>query len=82
MKRLRNIWDWIWGQLVGEVPEDEAFCEFHCRKPQCTEGEWESCTRRLQQAEGELMPAKEPVLKAVAEPTPVDNVIRHNSDQF
>ena len=41
MKRLRNIWDWVWGQFVGEVPEDEAFCEFHCRKPQCTEGEWE-----------------------------------------
>ena len=56
---LRNIWDWVGGQIVGEVPEDDAVCEFDCRKPQCTEREWENCPRRLQHAAGQLMPAKD-----------------------
>jgi hypothetical protein len=59
MKPLRNICDRIWGQFIGEVPEDHALCEYDCRKPQCTEGEWENCMRRLERAAGELMPAKE-----------------------
>jgi hypothetical protein len=80
MNLLRNIWDWAPGQFVGEVPEDNALCEFDCRKPQCIEGEWENCMRRLQQAAGELLPQKEPALEAVAESTPANNVIRHNSD--
>ena len=82
MNFLRNIWDWVGGQFVGDVPEDDAFCEFHCRKPQCNEGEWENCARRLQHAAGALMPAKEPTLEAVAESTPTNNFTRHNSDQL
>ena len=58
MKPLRNICDSVWGQLISEVPEDHALCEFDCRKTQCTEGEWENCARRLQHAAGQLMPAK------------------------
>ena len=61
MKLLRNIWDWAWGQLIGEVPQEDALCEFDCRKPQCTEGEWENCTRRLQSATGELVTARRPL---------------------
>lgn len=60
MKLLRNIWDWVEGQVVGDVPEGDAVCVFDCRKPQCTEGEWEQCTRRLRHAAGELMPSEEP----------------------
>jgi len=60
MNLLRNIWDWARGHIVSEVSEDDALCEFDCRKPQCVEGEWEYCTRRLQQAAGELMPTKAP----------------------
>ncbi len=58
MNLLRNIWDWAMGHIVSEVSDDDALCEFDCRKPQCAEGEWEYCTRRLQQAAGELMPTK------------------------
>ena len=71
MKTLRNIWDWVAGQVIGEVPEDSALCEYDCRKLQCTEGEWETCERRLQRAAGELMPAKIPVSKLVAVATTI-----------
>jgi hypothetical protein len=47
---------WVMEQLIQEVAEDSALCEFDCRKVQCTQGEWKSCERRLQYAAGELMP--------------------------
>jgi len=58
MKLLQNIWDWTRGHLVGEVPEDDAICAFDCRKPQCTEGEWENCMRRLERVAEQSMHAK------------------------
>jgi len=33
--------------LVGEVPPEDAVCEFRCRKLQCRHGEWEQCDYRL-----------------------------------
>jgi hypothetical protein len=60
MKRLRTVWRWVAGQVSREVPVEDALCEFDCRKPQCFEGEWKSCMRRLQRAAGELMPLKVP----------------------
>jgi len=56
MTLLRDIWDRAKGHLGSEVSSDDALCEFDCRKPQCVE--WEYCSRRLQQAAGELMPTK------------------------
>jgi hypothetical protein len=82
MNLLRKIWDWVAGQFVGDVPEDNALCEFDCRKPQCNEGEWENCTRRLQRAAGELMPAKKPTSQVVADSTPANNVVHHDSDRL
>ena len=58
MNIFRNLWAWVSGQLIGEVPEGDALCEYDCRKLQCTEGEWETCSRRLGRAAGELMPAE------------------------
>jgi len=60
MNLLQNISDWVQGQFVRKVPEEVALCEFDCRKPQCKEGEWDACARRMQRAAGELMPGKEP----------------------
>lgn len=70
MNLLRNIWGWAGRQLIGEVPEGDALCEFDCRKLQCTEGEWETCQRRMQRAAGELMPMKKPGSEKVAESAP------------
>ena len=80
MDLLRKIWDWVAGQFIGEVPEDDALCEYDCRKPQCREGEWESCARRLRRAAGELMPAREPASDAV-DSRPESNVI-HDKAQW
>jgi len=32
--------------MVGDVPAENAVCEFECRKLQCNEGEWANCSRR------------------------------------
>ena len=63
---LRSVWDWLRRQLIDEVPEGDALCEYDCRKPQCTDGEWETCTRRIQHASGELMPEKKPAPRTAA----------------
>lgn len=53
---IRAIWRWLRNQVVQEVPEDSAICEFDCRKEQCVQAEWATCERRLSHAAGELMP--------------------------
>jgi hypothetical protein len=79
MNFLQRIWDWVAGQFVSEVAEDDALCEFDCRKPQCREGEWESCARRLRRAAGQLMPARGPTSEA-AEPMADSHVIHDDRD--
>ncbi len=56
---LSRIWGWVRGQIVREVPEGIALCEFDCRKEQCVMGEWATCDRRQRKAAGELMPSRE-----------------------
>lgn len=60
MNLVRAAWGWLRRQIVDDVPEGDAVCEFDCRKLQCNVGEWETCERRLRQAAGELMPSREP----------------------
>jgi hypothetical protein len=49
---IDRLWGWVKGQIVQEVPEDIASCEFdcscvlECRKNQCTPGEWETREKR------------------------------------
>ena len=54
---LRGFFQEIRNQIIQDVPEDIGLCEFDCRTGQCTQDEWESCQRRLNRAEGELMPS-------------------------
>jgi hypothetical protein len=54
-----RFWQRIKNQIVQDVPAEIALCEFDCRKQQCTEREWQTCPRRIAQAAGELMPARE-----------------------
>jgi curli biogenesis system outer membrane secretion channel CsgG len=53
---LHNAFGWLMNEIVQDVPEPIAVCEFDCRKTQCTFAEWASCERRLKKAAGELMP--------------------------
>jgi len=51
-----HAWRWLKGQIVSEVPPENALCEFDCRKEQCMTDEWATCERRLSHTAGELMP--------------------------
>jgi hypothetical protein len=44
---MHKVKRWLKNQIVQDVPEDIALCEFDCRKGQCRMGEWESCERRI-----------------------------------
>jgi hypothetical protein len=41
------LWQWIRNQIVQQIPEEIALCEFDCYKQQCTDKEWQTCTRRI-----------------------------------
>ncbi len=64
----RRLWQWLKGQIVQTVPEEDGVCEFDCRKQQCTEGEWEVCERRVQKAAGELWPTPGAAASSQAKP--------------
>jgi hypothetical protein len=49
---LHRVWRWIKGQVVQDVTQDEALCEFDCRKLRCTRDEWETCDRRIRRGAG------------------------------
>jgi hypothetical protein len=38
---------WLKDQFIGDVPPEDAFCEFECEKTQCQLDHWETCTSRL-----------------------------------
>jgi len=38
---------WLKAQFIGDVPPEDAFCEFECEKSDCQLGHWETCRRRL-----------------------------------
>lgn len=42
-----RVWGIVKGHVVQPVPDDDAPCEFNCRKGQCTLAEWETCEIRL-----------------------------------
>ena len=43
-----RAWRFLVDQLIQDVPESIAVCEFDCREPQCSGERWHSCERRLQ----------------------------------
>jgi hypothetical protein len=42
-----TLWQRLKGMLIKEVPEDIAYCEFECRKGECSSTEWSTCERRI-----------------------------------
>jgi hypothetical protein len=48
-RQLKSVW-------AEPVPTDVALGELDCRKQQCQYDDWETCTRRLSNSAGELMP--------------------------
>ena len=54
-----KFWRWIKNQIVQDVPEEVALCEFECHKQQCTEREWQTCARRIAWAAGDARLGKQ-----------------------
>ena len=52
-----RAWRFLVDQVVRDVPEEMALCEFDCRKPECNFSEWAACERRLARGAGEITPA-------------------------
>jgi len=40
---------WLKEQVIEDVPDDLARCEFGCGKSECRIGQWETCERRLEE---------------------------------
>lgn len=40
-------WRFLMDQLIQDVPEAIAVCEFDCRRTDCTPELWRTCERRL-----------------------------------
>ena len=59
-----RFWQWTARQIVEDVPEEIAVCEFDCAQPRCSHDRWRVCERRKQTAEGELMPTSTPLVHA------------------
>jgi hypothetical protein len=55
-KPVQRLVGFVKRNIVDDVPEEIALCEFDCRKGQCEQGEWVSCDRRVRKASGELFP--------------------------
>jgi len=53
---FRRVWQNVQKQFIEDVPADIGLCEFDCRKPECSMGEWQNCDRRIVKAAGELSP--------------------------
>ena len=53
---LKSLGAWVKGEIVQDVPEDSALCEFDCQRDQCTHEEWDNYDRRKRAARGEIMP--------------------------
>ncbi len=49
IRSSRRLWQWIKNRMIQDVPEDDAVCEFDCRKGQCTVGVWKTCESRLRE---------------------------------
>ena len=44
---LYRFWYRFKNQIIQDVPENIAVCEFECRKPHCTMGDGGKCELRL-----------------------------------
>jgi hypothetical protein len=51
-----SLWQRIKNEIVQDVPEEIALCEFDCNKAECTHEQWLACPRRLAYAARKLTP--------------------------
>ena len=61
-----HVLRWLKQQVVQDVPDELALCEFDCRKEQCTHHEWATCERRINRAAEGLFPSHSVIFDARA----------------
>jgi len=54
---FQRLGQFVKRNVVGDIPDDIAVCEFDCRKGQCMHSEWDKCDRRIRKGAGELFPS-------------------------
>jgi hypothetical protein len=42
-----RLWQRFKNKMIQEVPEDYGWCEFDCKKLQCSMSDWRNCEDRL-----------------------------------
>jgi hypothetical protein len=52
---LLRMWKYVKRQIVDDVPEAIAICQFDCPRAQCTQDAWHTCERRIRKSAGELI---------------------------
>ena|ERR1700689_378027 len=68
---ILRMWQSFKRQIVDDVPEAIATCQFDCPRAQCKQDEWHACERRIRISAGELIFAS-----PLGKPTPVYRVFR------
>ena len=44
---IRTLLRWVGSRFGAEVPAHLSYCEFDCRKTDCTTGDWVTCERHI-----------------------------------
>lgn len=68
MSWIARLGRWLRDQVVQEVPESLAVCEFDCDRPDCRTGDWERCERRHGPVHLDEAPSPSPERSPVAAP--------------
>src|ERR1700689_5571427 len=50
-----RMWKYVKRQIVDDVPEAIAICQFDCPRAECTQDAWHACERRIRKSAGELI---------------------------
>jgi hypothetical protein len=76
---MRRLWNRVLPNLVQEVPDDLAVCEFLCCEPECRVSDWESCPLRRAYQNGS--PTHEVTKVRTREDVVIVNVGKHGTNR-
>jgi hypothetical protein len=62
-----RFWSWFKDQIWQDARKAVAVCEFDCRRQQCTEKEWATCERRINEENCGLSPVPQLAAKQAQE---------------
>lgn len=75
---MAGFWERIKAEIVQEVPDEIAFCEFECHKEQCTRAECQACPMRLAWAAKRGVALRKASATASAGPVAWERELKHS----